>query len=64
MKLTEGWHACNVDKKTYDWKFKQRELKYIEKDKDGSEVRVYKLSKEELEVYLKNIDSREVPRRK
>ena len=64
MKLTDGWHAGNVDKKMYDWKFKKRELKHIEKDKDGSEVRVYKLSKKELEKYLKDIHSREVPRRK
>lgn len=68
MKLTEGWHAGNhagnVDKKMYDWKFKQRELKHIEIDKDGSEVRVYKLSKKELEKYLKDIHSRPVNRRR
>ncbi|SCI10238.1 Uncharacterised protein [uncultured Clostridium sp.] len=48
----------------YDWKFKKRELKHIEKDKNGSDVKVYKLDKETLKEYLKNIDSREVPRRK
>lgn len=64
MKLTDGWHAGNVDKKMYDWKFKKRELKHIEKDKDGSEVRVYKLSKKELEKYLKDIHSRPVNRRR
>lgn len=30
----------------------------------GEDITVYKLTKEELEDYLKNIDSREVPRRK
>lgn len=30
----------------------------------GEDITVYKLTKKELEVYLKDIDSREVPRRK
>ena len=64
MRLTESWHAGDVDKKIYDWKFKPGQLKHVKKDKDGSETRIYKLSKKELEKYLKNIDSREVPRRK
>lgn len=30
----------------------------------GEDITVYKLNQKELEVYLKNIDSREVTRRK
>lgn len=42
-----------------------KEGKKIKDDKGyGEDITVYKLNQKELEVYLKNIDSREVPRRK
>lgn len=46
----------------YDFKRKGKKQK---DDKGyGEDITIYKLNKEELEDYLKNIGSRKVPRRK
>ena len=57
MRLTEGWHSQDVDKKIYKWERKGK--KRQNKNNDGS-VTTYKLSKSEMEEYLKDIDTRGV----
>ena len=61
MRLTEGWHSLDTDKKIYRW---ERKGKKKESKNNENSVTTYKLSKSEMEVYLKNISVREVPRRK
>ena len=61
MRLTEGWHSLDTDKKIYKWERKGKKKKNI--SGNGS-VTTYKLSKKEMDEYLKDIDTREVKYRK
>ena len=52
MKLKENFIRQDATQKVWDWKQYKEELKYKYKHEHSSEVKTYKLSKEELEEYL------------
>ena len=64
MKLTEGWNNLDTSVKQYVWNNKKKKKAKELKVSCGEPVTSFKLSKEELEEYLKGIHSRPVIRRK
>ena len=52
MKLKENYICQDTTQKLWDWKQYKEYLKYEYKHEHSSEVKTYKLSKEELEEYL------------
>lgn len=63
MKLTEGWNNLDTTVKQYSWNRKKKKAKEVNVP-CGEPVTSFKLSKEELDEYLKGIHSRPVVRRK
>lgn len=57
MRLTEGWNSLDTDKKIYKWERKGKKKKNTS---DNGSVTTYKLSKKEMDEYLKDIDTRGV----
>lgn len=63
MKLTENF-IIRDNPKLSSWGHERSKLKGKYKCEHENEVKTYKLTKKELEVYLKDIDSRPVNRRR
>ncbi|WP_122640485.1 hypothetical protein [Romboutsia sp. Marseille-P6047] len=63
MKLTEDF-IVPVNLKLGCWDNEAKSLKHKYKSEYDNEVKIYKLSKKQLEKYLDGIDNRPVPRRK
>lgn len=63
MKLTENF-ITQDNPNLSNWGHARTTLKGTYKSEYCNEVKIYKLSKKELEVYLKDIDRKEIPRRK
>ena len=53
MKLTENYIKEDSIQKLWDWKQYKDQLKYEYKNEHAGEVKTYKMSKNELEEYLK-----------
>ena len=60
MKLRENYIRQDSVAKVWDWGQYKDELKYEDKNEHANEVKTYKMSKEELEQYLK---TGELPKR-
>ena len=57
MFLTEKFFNQNTTRKLYSWnQFECYKLKYKYKHEHAGEVKTYKLSKKEMEEYLKKFD--------
>lgn len=53
MKLTENYIRRDSIPKIWDWGQYNDELKYEYKNEHAGEVKIYKMSKKQLEEYLK-----------